>query len=79
MLAIILVILEQVTQYVNFCYSCKNFGSELCRLQCDLITCFKIIHGFNCLVVNKLHVVIHLNCMCSTAELMLESIFLVRV
>jgi len=22
---------------------------ELRRLQCDLITCFKIIHGFNCL------------------------------
>ena len=31
------------------------------------------------LVANKLHVVIHLNCVCNTAELMLESISLVRV
>jgi len=29
--------------------SSKEFRLELRRLQCDLITCFKIIHGFNCL------------------------------
>jgi len=60
---------------------------ELRRLQCDLITCFTIIHGLIVLdrrnslllVVNKLHVVINLNCVCSTVESMLESISLVRV
>jgi len=31
------------------------------------------------IVANKLHVVIHLNCVCNTVESMLESISLVRV
>ena len=63
---------------------------ELRRLQCDLITCFKIIHGFNSFRseefftpcgerIIELHVVIHLNCVCSTVESVLESISLVRV
>jgi len=59
---------------------------ELRRLQCDLTTCFKIMvltvldrRNFLLIEASKLHVVILLNCMCNTVELMPESISLVRV
>jgi len=76
--------------FLTYDEGCARLG--LHRLQprrqhCDLITCLKGIHGFNCVRSNdfllfeasKLLVIIHSNCVCKTIELMLDSISLVRV